>query len=71
MKIFYKDTIMVALFMVCCGKLWAANDNNQVYTSITVDATCYLNCTSEVRTSWAQIEEKVLSHIGSMGYTKG
>lgn len=70
MKKFYKTIIMTVLMTVCCGTAWAANDNDQIFASMTVDATCYLNCTAEVRSSWAQIEEKILSHIGSMGYTK-
>ncbi len=63
--------LMAAGFLSLGSMMAAAQDMEQTFATINIDQTCYLNCTSEVRATWAQIEEKVLSQIGSMGYTKG
>lgn len=71
MRTIYHKCLLLGLLALSSNTLFAANDNEQVYTSITVDGTFYLNCSSKARATWAQIEDKVLSQIGSMGYTKG
>ena len=71
MKRFSTKSLLLGLLALSSNMVFAENDNSQIYTSITLDGTFYLDCTSQARATWAQIEVNVLSKIGTMGYTKG
>ena len=71
MKRLSTKSLLLGLLALSSNMVFAENDNSQIYTSITLDGTFYLDCTSQARATWSQIEVNVLSKIGTMGYTKG
>ena len=71
MKRLSTKSLLLGLLALSSNVVFAENDNSQIYTSITLDGTFYLDCTSQARATWSQIEVNVLSKIGTMGYTKG